>query len=194
MTNYKVDEPIFKINYNKWSLLKDPETGLFINPVPSDEFDRFEYWSDEFNQPVRQIICKNKRCYYADYLDLNTATLKREVNSTLGVSAYDDEISKEQYEELCQLVLLKKNFRNHINYQILLPFQSLALSFLKYKEKMLIRKSKVVYVVNCKKQRVEKKSLLSGNIIAKAKEINEYEFYYSVIQILIKKNGQDFLK
>ncbi|WP_430965293.1 hypothetical protein [Spongiimicrobium sp. 2-473A-2-J] len=193
MTNHKISEPLFKIDYNKWDLLKNPETGLLIEPVPIEDFDRFEYWSDELNRPVRQIISKKKRRLYADYLNLNTASLYRRVSSLLGVSPYDDEISKEKYEELCQIALLKHNYQKQINYEILIPFQSLALTFLKYKEKTLIRKANTLYEVNCEKQRVEKTSLISENIIDKAKGISEYEFYYSVIQTMIEKNGEEFL-
>jgi len=59
---------------------------------------------------------------------------------------------------------------------------------------MLISKVKLVYEVNYKTQRIEKIPLSKGDIITKAKEIDEYEFYYYVIQVLIEKNGQDYFK
>ncbi|MEO0527164.1 MAG: hypothetical protein AAFZ89_08055, partial [Bacteroidota bacterium] len=75
-----MNEHLFKIDFNTWSLPKNPESGLLTEPVATEEFDSFEYWSDQFNKPVRQIICKDNSRNYADYLDLDTATLKRQVS------------------------------------------------------------------------------------------------------------------
>lgn len=193
MTDSNLDEPFFNIDYSSWKLLKNPETGLLIEPVPIEDFDRFDYWSDEFNQPVRQVISKKERPLYADYLNVKTASLYRRVASLLGCSAYDDEISKEQYEELCQTVLLKHNYQEQINDEILLPYQSLALTFFKFDGKLLISKAHLLYEVNCEKQMVEKTILSLNHISAKAKKLSEYEFYHSVIKVLIEKKGKDFL-
>ena len=186
MINYKIDTPLFKINYSTWGLLKNPETGLLFEPVPIEEFDRFEYWRDQFNTPVRQVICKNKPCYYADYLNLNTATLQRSVKSTLGWSAYDDEISKEQYEALCQMVLLKDRFKKLINADVLIPFQTLALTYFAWKEQFFIGKTISTYEINFGKLKLEKTNL-SQEDIAGFKRISEYDFYYGIFTILIKK-------
>ena len=185
MINYKIDEPLFKINFNKWGLLKDPETGLLVEPVSIEDFDRFEYWKDQFNTPVRQVICKNKPCYYADYLNLNTATLQRAVKSTLGWSAYDDEISKEQYEELCQTVLLKDRFKKLINCDVLIPFQSLALTYFIWNERFFVGKTISIYEVNFGKLKLEKTNLSQENIVS-LKKVREYEFYYGVFNVLIE--------
>lgn len=188
MINYKIDEPLFKINYNKWGLLKEPETGFLFEPVPIEEFDRFEYWSDQFNKPVRQVICKNKPCHYADYLNLNTATLQRAVKSTLGWSANDDEISKLEYEELCQTVLLKNRFKKLINYDVLIPFQTLALTYYVWNERFLVGKTKYIYEINFRKLRLEKTNLSQENIVS-FKRISEYKFYYGIFNVLIENFG-----
>ncbi len=107
----KTREPLFKIDFNNWGLPKNPETGLPTEPVPSENFYKYEYWSDVFNQPIRQIIPKNGSPLYADYLNLDSITLHRKVSSLLGDSAYDDEISKSEYETLCQTVLLRYHYQ-----------------------------------------------------------------------------------
>lgn len=188
MINHKIDEPLFKINFNKWGLLKNPETGLLFEPVSIEEFDRFEYWRDQFNNPVRQIICKNKPSLYADYLNLNTATLQRVVKSTLGWNAYDDEISKEQYEELCQTVLLKDRFKKLIDYDVLIPFQTLALTYFVWNERFFAGKTTYIYEVNFGKLKLEKTNLSQEDIVS-LKRISEYEFFYGIFNILIEKFG-----
>lgn len=189
----KINKPLFKIDFNKWKLLKNPETGLLIDPVPMDDFDKFQYWSNLFKEPIRQIICKKEASLYADYLNLDSATLYRRASLTLGFSAYDDEITKEEYEELCQTALLKHHYNKHINYEILLPFQTLALTFLRFQEKVLILKLKELYKVNTQKRLLEKTSLFSEDILAQCEKISEHEFYYYIIQELIKKDGMEFL-
>ena len=188
MKDYKVAEPLFKINYNDWGLLKNPETGMLFDPVLIQEFDRFEYWSDQFNKPVRQVICKNKPCNYADYLNLNTAALQRSVNSTLGWSAYDDDISKEQYEELCQKVLLEDRFKKLINYDILMPFQTIALTYFVWNNRFFIGKNTYIYEINFGKLKLEKTDLSKKNIVS-LKRISEYEFFYGIFNVLIKNFG-----
>ncbi|WP_350287297.1 hypothetical protein [uncultured Croceitalea sp.] len=193
MTDSILNEPIFNIDYNSWRLLKNPETGLLIEPVPIEDFDKFEYWSDEFNQPVRQVISINDRPSYADYLDVKTGLLHRRVALLLGCSAYDDEISKEQYEELCQTVLLKHHYQKQINYELLLPYQSLALSFFEFEGRLLINKVHSLFELNCEKQMVEKTILSLDDMISKAKKLSEHEFYHAAIRVLIEKKGKGFL-
>lgn len=189
----KTSKPLFKIDFNTWRLPKNPETGLPIEPVPSENFNKYEYWSDTFNQPIRQVIPKNGRPLYADYLNLDTITLRRKVSSLLGVSAYDDEISKDEYEALCQTALLRHHYQKQINYEALLPFQTLALTFLRFQEKVLILKTQQLYTVNYKEKKLERISLNPRDILDKSEKISEHEFYYAIIKELIELNGMEFL-
>lgn len=193
MTDSNLNEPLFNIDYNSWRLLKNPETGSLIEPVSPEDFDKFEYWRDAFNQPVRQVISKKDRSLYADYLDVTTGLLHRRVASLIGCSPYDDEISKEQYEELCQIVLLKHHYQKQINHEILLPYQSQALSFFEFEGKLFISKVHSVYTVNYEKQMVDKTNLSLHDVVTKAKKISEYEFHHAVVQALIENKGKSFL-
>lgn len=180
-----MNRPIFNIDFNTWKLLKNPESGVLEEPVPKKEFDHFEYWSDAFNQPVRQIISKNNSSHYADYLDLETATLSRRVSSLLGWSPYDNEIDKNQYEELCQLVLLKHRFKKLVNLDILIPFQTITLRFYDWDARLLIGKTKKLYGFNFKKLMLEETNVSKEEMV-NAKSISEYEYYYGIFNILIK--------
>ena len=192
MDKHKLEKPLFKIDFTKWRLPKNPETGLPIEPVPEKDFDKFEYWSDELNRPVRQVIPKKGSPLYADRLSLKTATLYRGVCS-LGISAYDDEITKEVYEELCQTELLKYHYHKQINYEVLLPFQRLALDFLKLAEQPYILKTSNLYTVNVQKRILEMVTSNTKDIINQAEKVSEFEFYYLTIKELIKKHGAGFL-
>lgn len=193
MKNSKIYEPLFNIDFTKWMLLKNPKTGAFIDPVSSDDFETYRYWRNQFGTPIRQIICKKTAPLYADYLHLDTATLQRKVSSMLGFSPYDDEINKEAYEILCQTVLLKHHYTKQINYEVLLPFQTLALTFLRFQEKVVIRKLQELYEVNLKTKTLEKTTLATEIVLEQFHEISEYDFYYVVIQELIQKEGFEFL-
>ena len=163
-----------------------------VEPVPEKDFDRFEYWSDELNRPVRQVISKNGVRMYADRLSLKTATLYRGVCS-LGISAYDDEITKEVYEELCQTELLKYHYDKQINNEALQPFQTAALDFIRLADKPYILKANNLYAVNVQKRRLEMVASDVKNSANNPEKISAYEFYYLTIQELLKKHGVDFL-
>ena len=181
-------EHLFKIDFEKWTLLKDAETGELKEPVSIGNFERFEYWDDKDHQPVRQVIQKDGYSHYADYLNVKTRKLERRVSSLLGVSPYDDEINKEEYEELCQVALLEYHYNRLVNYKALLPYQRMALSYLKCQDSILIQKTKSLYAVDCSEKRVMKirksKELIESSVV-----INEYEFYHLVIQKLLKIHG-----
>ena len=181
-----MDKPLFRIDFNKWQLLKDPESGLPKEPVPQANFDHFEYWSDEFNRPVRQVICKDTFGQYADYLDLDTVILHRRVSLLLGNSPYDDEIDKVQYEELWQQVFLKHRFQKFIDYNVLHPFQTKALCYYCYKKKFLIKKAATFYKVNFTTLALEE-TILSQGDIDNARKISEYEYCYHIVNILVKE-------
>lgn len=182
-------EYIFKIDFNKWKLLRDSETGLLKDPVPEENFEKFEYWCDKNHKPVRQIIPKEGNANYADFLNLSTCKLERKVSLTLGWRAYDDEISKEEYEELCQVALLEYHYNNHIDNTTLIPYQRLGLHFWIFKDKIIIKKAKKIYYVNCEKKKVEKLLQFNEEMLSTAIKITEYEFYNSVIRKLLRIHG-----
>ena len=181
-------EHLFKIDFEKWTLLKDAETGQLKEPVSIGDFDRFEYWDDKNHQPVRQIIQKDGYSHYADYLNLKTGKLERRVSSLLGVSSYDDEIDQEEYEELCQVALLEYHYNLLINYKALLPYHRMALSYLKTQDSVLIQKTKSLYAVDYSEKRLIKTSK-GKELVKSSVEIGEYEFYHFVIQKLLKIHG-----
>ncbi len=179
---------LFEIDFNKWNLLKHPETGELKDPVSLDNFEGFEYWDDKSHRPVRQIMVKNGMSNYADYLDTETGELDRRPSSLLGVSPYDDEISKEEYEELCQTVMLEYHYKRLINDETLMPFQRLGLEYLKSQGLILILKHKTLFAVDHRDRKVIHigwdKDLIKSSV-----KISEYEYYYSVINNIIRING-----
>ena len=180
-----MNNPIFSIDFNNWQLLKKPESGVLEDPVAAEDFNHFKYWSNEFNQPVRQIICNNSFSNYADFLDLDTVVLHRRVSLLIGSSPYDDEINKNQYEELCQLVLLKHRFKKLINYDILIPFQTLTLDYYGWNGKFVIRKTKKLYEINFTTLKLEETNLSQEEGV-NLKRISEYKFYYGIFNVLIE--------
>lgn len=180
-TNY------FNIDYNKWKLLKNPETGKLEDPITLDEFERYDYWDDKQHNPVRQIIPKIGQPIYADYLNVKTGKLERKVASLLGWSAYDDEISKEQYEELCQTTLLDYHYRKHIDYTAILPFQRIGLVFFKYQDEVFIKKGKEIFSVNYEEKKIVNFSEQIKHFVNSSMTISEKEFYSVVIQKLIER-------
>ena len=184
-----MSEYLFKIDFNQWKLLKDAETGELKDPVAPENFDRYEYWDDKGHRPVRQIITKNGRDHYADYLNIETGKLERRVASVLGWSPYDDEISKEAYEELCQTALLEHHYHRNINDRILVPYQRLALSYYQSGKLLFIKHVRLLYPVNIEKKQLEKRRWFKEKILSRATQLSEYEFYYAVIRELQNIHG-----
>ncbi len=179
-------EYLFEIDFDQWALLKDSETGLLKDPVPAEEFEVFEYWCDEYHKPVRQVIPKDGDAYYADFLNLRTCKLERRVSLTLGWSAYDDEISKEKYEELCQVALLKYHYNKHVDSSALVPHHRLNLGFWRLKDELIIYMTREAYHVNCEEKKVKKFRQFNTDMLNSATRISEYEFYHSIIRRLLK--------
>ena len=179
---------IFNIDYDNWKLLKHHETGELVDPVPLNEFDKYEYWDDKQHNPVRQIIPKVGEPLYADYLNVKTGQLERKVSSLLGWSAYDDEISKEQYEELCQTTLLDYHYRKHIDYTAILPFQRIGLVYFKFQDEVFIKKGKEIFSVNYEEKKLVNSSEPIEDFINSSITISENEYYTEVIQKLMEKD------
>ncbi|MBS9463567.1 hypothetical protein KIM67_14205 [Flagellimonas sp. 389] len=73
-------------------------------------FKNYEYKRDWDGTPVRVIRLQDGSTNYADYIKTKTATLCRQVNVLSVDDRYIDDLTEQEYYELCDFYIARKRF------------------------------------------------------------------------------------
>ncbi|UII75889.1 hypothetical protein LV716_16735 [Flagellimonas sp. HMM57] len=78
-------------------------------------FKNYEYKRDWDGTPVRVIRLQDGSTNYADYIKTKTATLCRQVNVLSVDDRYIDDLTEQEYYELCDFYIARKRFLEQVD-------------------------------------------------------------------------------